>query len=194
MSRLLFTALAAVTSCYLLLTTVALAANGEATPLDLGGPGGGAPADPTGGGGGLVRTIVGLAVVLAVIYGLHWVLKQVKASKQQRHSGHGLGSLASLPLGANRALHLVRAGAEIVLVGVGEGGVTPIRVYTEAEARRLGLLADDDEGVAPSGGVSLPALMDAGPETLPHKLGAALRRRATLGRIVNDLRARTVLR
>ena len=44
-------------------------------------------------------------------------------------------------------MHLVRAGDEVVLVGVGEHGVTPIRTYGEDEARALGLIADDaDDG------------------------------------------------
>ena len=37
----------------------------------------------------------------------------------------------------------MRAGDELVLVGAGEHGVTPIRTYTEAEARALGLLDDE---------------------------------------------------
>jgi len=41
--------------------------------------------------------------------------------------------------------HLVRAGREIVLVGAAEHAVTPLRVYTEDEARELGLLDDDDD-------------------------------------------------
>jgi flagellar protein FliO/FliZ len=90
-----------------------------------------------------VRTIVGLAVVIGVIYGLYWILKQVKASREDTASGSGLQTLATLPLGTNRSLHLVRAGEEIVLVGAGEHGVTPIRTYTEAEARSLGLLEED---------------------------------------------------
>ena len=49
-----------------------------------------------------------------------------------------------MPLGPNRSLHLVRAGNELVLVGVAEHGVTPIRTYTEDEARAAGLLAEDD--------------------------------------------------
>src|SRR3954466_9082742 len=134
----------AVLGC-VLLAPVAFAANGESTPLNL--PAQSArQAAPRPGGGGLVRTIVGLAVVLGVIYGLYWVLKQVKASREEKSSGQGLEPLATLPLGANRSLQLVRAGAEIVLLGVGEGGVTPIRTYTEAEATQLGLLraaADD---------------------------------------------------
>ena len=91
-----------------------------------------------------MRTIVGLAVVIGVIYGLYWILKQVKASREETASGEGLETLATLPLGTNRSLHLVRAGQEIVLVGAGEHGVTPIRTYSEAEARALGLLERGD--------------------------------------------------
>ena len=140
----LTSAWAALAGC-LLLAPQALAASGERTPLNL-------PANPSshaagaaGGSasGGIVRTIVGLAVVLAVIYGLHWVLKQLKASRASSASGAGLESLASLPLGPNRSLHLVRAGSEIVLVGAGEAGVTPIRTYDEIEARALGLLDEE---------------------------------------------------
>jgi flagellar protein FliO/FliZ len=122
-----------------LLAPVALAADGERTPLKL-GDADSAPAQAAGSaGGGLVRTIVGLAVVIGVIYGLYWV----KASREETASGEGLQTLATLPLGTNRSMHLVRAGQEIVLVGAGEHGVTPIRTYTEAEARALGLIEDE---------------------------------------------------
>ena len=126
----------------LLLTPVAFAADGERTPLNL-------SADTkeettkAASSGGLVRTIVGLAIVIGVIYGLYWILKQVKAAREETASGDGLQTLATLPLGTNRSIHLVRAGHEIVLVGAGEHGVTPIRTYTEAEARALGLLLDE---------------------------------------------------
>ena len=53
-------------------------------------------------------------------------------------------SVASLPLGPNRSVHLVRVGDELVLLGAAEKGVTPIRTYTEDEARAVGLLADED--------------------------------------------------
>src|SRR5689334_3975506 len=91
-------------------------------------------------GGSIVRTIVGLAVVLGVIYGLHWLLKQVKASKDTAEAGESLETIASLSLGTNRSLHLVRVGGEIVLLGAAEHQITPIRRYTEAEAHSLGLL------------------------------------------------------
>ena len=177
---------AAVLGC-LLLAPAAFAADGESTPLNLTKPKVDASQAAPSAGGGLVRTIVGLAIVIAVIYGLYWVLKQVKSSREERASGQGLGTLATLPLGPNRALHLVRAGGEIVLLGVGEGGVTPIRTYGEHEARALGLLAgeddDDPTSAGPTAGPSLPGVPAAKP-----RFGQALRRS------LDDLRAKTVIK
>ena len=120
---------------------------GEDKPLNL--PIGEAPRQlndaGASGGGSLVRTFVGLAVVVAVIYGLYWVLRQVKSSREERSVGRGLASQAVVPLGPGRSLHLVRAGRELVLLGVAEHGVTPIRRYTEQEAEEVGLLGSDDD-------------------------------------------------
>src|SRR6185295_9780487 len=109
----------------------------------------------SGRGRSLVRTFVGLAVVVAVIYGLYWILRQVKLSREEKTSGNGLETTATVPLGPNRSLHLVRAGNELVLVGVADHAVTPIRTYTEEEARAAGLIPeegaeDDDDDVDPS--------------------------------------------
>jgi flagellar protein FliO/FliZ len=123
----------------------AASSTGENTPLNLPADGGAKKISGTSGGGSIVRTIVGLAIVLAVIYGVAWVLKQVKASKEERLRGSGLESAAVVPLGPNRALHLVRAGRELVLVGVAEHGVTPIRTYSEEEALELGIIGEDDD-------------------------------------------------
>ena len=159
----------------LLLAPAALAADGERTPLKL-TDSDAAPAQAAGSaGGGLVRTIVGLAVVIGVIYGLYWILKQVKAAREDTASGEGLKTLATLPLGTNRSLHLVRAGQEIVLVGAGEHGVTPIRTYSEAEARALGLLAADDDDVVVDAEVA---------DEKPRKTGS----------FVENLRRMTVIR
>lgn len=150
------------------------AAHGEDTPLSL-------PVDQpshlsaTGAGsGGLVRTFVGLAVVVGVIYGLTWVLRQVKASREERSSGTGLSTEAVLALGPNRSLHLVRAGAELHLVGVAEHGVMPIRTYSEAEARAAGLIS----------------------EARPPTAGdlSAKPRPTTIGDLLDRLRERTVRR
>jgi flagellar protein FliO/FliZ len=170
MPKPFLTAVAA--ACLLLLDArdAFAAATGEKTPLNLEE----APetkAAPGSAGGSLVRTIVGLAIVIAVIYGLYWVLKQVKASREEKASGQGLAAIATLPLGTGRSLQLVRAGREIVLVGVSEHGVTPVRTYSEDEAEAVGLL--DAEEAADE-----PPFSGEG--------GGALRR------VIEDLRRKTV--
>src|SRR5919107_6084292 len=145
-------ALATSLTSLVLTPQLALAADaGEKTPLNLKeSPG---PSAQVGGGGSIVRTIVGLAVVIGVIYGLYWILKQVKASREEKAVGQGLAALATLPLGAQRSLQLVRAGREIHLVGVSEHGVTPVKTYTEDEAEAAGLLDVEDSAGEESGGV-----------------------------------------
>jgi flagellar protein FliO/FliZ len=140
-------AAAAALSLVLLAPAGALAATGtgENTPLSLPADGGAKKVTTASGSGSLVRTFVGLAIVLAVIYGVAWVLKQVKRSKEDRGQGTSLETTAVVALGPNRSLHLVRAGRELVLVGVAEHGVTPIRTYSEDEAIDLGLIGEDDE-------------------------------------------------
>jgi flagellar protein FliO/FliZ len=154
----------------------AVTGNGENTPLNL--------TDSTrhaahvSSGGGIVRTIFALIVVCAVIYGVTWLLKKVKAGKDEAASGTSLESLATLPLGTNRALHLVRAGTEVVLLGSAEQGVTPIRRFSEAEAIELGLL-----------GGTTGATLDVLPD-----LPAARRQPQTIGGLMDALRRKTVIR
>jgi flagellar protein FliO/FliZ len=123
--------------------SAALAAAGESTPLHLGTPSA-VHAAAGSSSSGIVRTIIGLFIVIAVIYGVAWVLRQAKGAKH-RPSGHGLSQVASLPLGGGRSVALVRAGQEIVLLGIADHSVTPIRTYTEAEALSLGLELPDDD-------------------------------------------------
>lgn len=125
--------------------TKALAkASGENTPLSLGHTVATHAGSSGGGGTSIVRTIVGLFIVIAVIYGIAWIMKQAKKSKI-RPSGRGLTQVANLPLGSGRSVAVVRAGREILVVGVAENGVTPIRSYTEAEAIELGLEVPTEE-------------------------------------------------
>jgi flagellar protein FliO/FliZ len=169
-SKSLLTA-AAAASVLLLDVADAFGATGENTPVNLNDAQTPNKVPGSSAGGSLVRTFVGLAIVIAVIYGLYWVLKQVKASREEKASGNGLAAIATLPLGPNRTLQLVRAGRELVLVGVSEHGVTPVRTYSEEEAEAVGLLdaeAEDDE--PPSGGGGEGALR----------------------RVIDDLRRKTV--
>ena len=180
----LASSLTAFATAILCLPFTALAANGEDTPLALDPPAKAAESAGTG-GGGVLRTIVGLLVVVGVIYGVTWILKSVKKAREAQSSGTALESLATLPLGPNRSLHLVRAGDVVVLLGVGEAGVTPIRTYHEQEAQALGLFPAESSaaplGLTGLSGQVLPALVE------PAANGR-------VGRVVEGLRRRTVIR
>jgi flagellar protein FliO/FliZ len=119
-------------------------AGGENTPLHLSSTSG-APHTSTASSGGasIVRTIVGLAIVIAVIWGLAWILRQVKSGREPNVSSSGLSSVAALTLGSGRSVHLVRAGNDYVLLGSTEHGVAPIHRYTEEQALEAGLLPAD---------------------------------------------------
>ena len=172
----IYGAASAALSLVLFAPAVALGATGtgENTPLSLPADGGAKKVTTASGSGSLVRTFVGLAIVLAVIYGIAWVLKQVKRSKEERGQGTSLETTAVVALGPNRSLHLVRAGRELVLVGVAEHGVTPIRTYSEDEAIDLGLISEDD------------AELDGTPHTTTSRAGAV--------RWLDRLKNRTVRR
>src|ERR1700683_5514607 len=115
---------------------------GENTPLNLTSTSGAAHTTSSG-GASIVRTIVGLAIVLAVIWGLSWILRQVKHGRDPRVSRAGLTSVAALTLASGRSVHLVRAGNDYVLLGATEHGVAPIHRYTEEQAREAGLFDEE---------------------------------------------------
>jgi len=94
--------------------------------------------------GTIVRTIVALLIVIAVIYGITWILKQSRSSRNPS-VGEGLTQVASLPLGPNRSVALVRVGAELHMLGVAEHGINGIRVFSEEEAYELGIPFDPDD-------------------------------------------------
>jgi len=122
--------------------TPATKAGGESTPLNLSPTTTGA--HTSSGGASIVRTIVGLAIVIAVIWGLYWILRQVKAGRDPSISSSGLASVAAITLSTGRAVHLIRAGSDYILVGSGEHGLVPIHRYTEEQAREAGLPLTDD--------------------------------------------------
>jgi flagellar protein FliO/FliZ len=94
--------------------------------------------------GTIVRTIVALLIVIAVIYGITWALKQSRTARNPS-VGDGLTQVASLALGPNRSVALVRVGAELHLLGVAEHGINGIRVFSEEEAYELGIPFDPDD-------------------------------------------------
>jgi flagellar protein FliO/FliZ len=116
------------------------AGGGENTPLNLNTSTSASHSTTSAGGASITRTIVGLAIVIAVIWGLAWVLRQVKAGRDPHVSSSGLTNIAALTLSNGRSVHLVRAGSEYVLLGSAEHGVVPIARYSEEEAREAGLV------------------------------------------------------
>ena len=128
-------------------TSARAKSGGENTPLNL-SPTTSAAHTSSSGGASIVRTIVGLAIVIAVIWGLSWILRQVKSGREpQQAPSTGLASVAALTLGSGRTLHLVRAGNDYVLLGGGEHGLLPIYRYTEEQAREAGLPTIEEPAV-----------------------------------------------
>jgi flagellar protein FliO/FliZ len=133
----------------LVLAPAAMAAgSGESTPLHLSGSSTAHTAAASGSSGSIVRTIVAMVIVIAVIYIVARILKAIKGRNETQASGQGLTSLATLPLGGGRSLALVRSGRDIVLVGVAEQGVTPIKTYSEKEAMAVGITLPEEASAA----------------------------------------------
>lgn len=160
------------------LAAAAAKATGDDAPLDLGGrESGGEQVGP--GGGSAARVLVGLLVVVGVIYGVTWLLKQLKGGREEASAGAGLTQVTTLPLQGGAALSLVRVGDELLLLGSGANGATTLRRWSEDEARELGLWPDDSpyhDGPATPGGGGGGAVV------------------AIFGRSVRALQARTVRR
>jgi flagellar protein FliO/FliZ len=102
------------------------------------GDGGHGIASAGSGASAIARMVVGLAIVLAVVYGIYWLLK-----KRYRGGGGGkvadgrLELVATTNLAGNRAVHLLRAGDELFLIGSSEQSVTGLRAWGPDEAARV---------------------------------------------------------
>jgi flagellar protein FliO/FliZ len=125
-------------------------------------------------GGGLVRGVVGFVVVIGAILLIAKLLKTNQKRKngsyvpRGRSKGGGLVEVISTtPLGPNRQLHLVRIGDEVILVGSGEGGITPLRKFDEDEAIALGVIAPEDQQLLETGFAD--ALAGAGVPVAPRR-------------------------
>jgi flagellar protein FliO/FliZ len=129
----------------------------------------------SGSGGAFVRMIVGLLIVIAVIYGVYWLLKTYGKSKKTGPGDGKLEVVATTALAPNRSIHLVRVGDELVLVGSAEQSVTQLRVYDADESRRLNTLLEAEPQLRAVG---------AGSASGPYK-------GPTIAKLVDDLRRKT---
>jgi flagellar protein FliO/FliZ len=104
-----------------------------------------AAAVSSGMGSAALHMVLGLAVVVALIFGLYWLLKRTARKNDGTVRDDGfIDVVSSTPLAPQRSVHLVRVGDELLLVGASEQSVTPIRVYSPEEARKLRVDRHDD--------------------------------------------------
>ena len=106
---------------------------GSATPTSLSGEGGGT----------LLRLAIGLIVVVGLIAAVWFVMKRVQRSRYPALEEKGpalIDVVTTTALGPNRALHLVRVGEELVLVGSTDHSVTGLaRLGVEESAALVDL-------------------------------------------------------
>ena len=129
-------------------------------------------------GGSLVRTIVGLAIVIGRdLRRLLGAQAGQGRPRGARHAAAAWPAIATLPLGPNRSLHLVRAGREFVLVGVARARrhADP-HLQRGRGARRRPARPTPDDGRRPT----------------PPAPAAQPRRGGLLKDVVEELRKRTV--
>lgn len=75
---------------------------------------------------GLGEVAFSLAIVLAVIFALAWILRRMRTFG--RNPNAALDVLAEVQLGPKERAVLIRVGTTQMLVGVSSGGVTPLHI------------------------------------------------------------------
>ena len=127
-----------------------------ADPEDLPIPeGSAAPTSLSGGAGGtLLRLGLGLVIVIGLIALVWYVMKRIQRAKYPALEERGdslIDVVATTSIGPGRALHLVRVGEEIVLVGATDNSVNVIARIGAEDAPGPMDLAPPRPGFARSG-------------------------------------------
>lgn len=93
--------------------------------------------------GQIVQLLLGLGLVVALIFGLAWLLRRLQNQAGPR-GNQAIQLLASQPLGARERLLLVQVGQEQVLLGLTAGRITPLHVLREPVVLPAGTAATPD--------------------------------------------------
>ena len=80
--------------------------------------------------GQIVQLLLGLGLVVALIFGLAWLLRRMQNQTGPR-GNQAIQLIASQSLGARERLLLVQVGEEQVLLGLTAGRITPLHVLKE---------------------------------------------------------------
>jgi flagellar protein FliO/FliZ len=92
----------------------------------------GAPVSATPGLGNLTQVSLALALVLALVFGLAWLMRRV--GRTRRAGAPGIDILAELALGPKERAVLLQVDRARLLVGVAAGQVRTLHVLPDAEA------------------------------------------------------------
>ena len=88
-----------------------------------------APATPTGLGGQLTQMALGLLLVVALIFGLAWLLRRMQVAAPSK--GQVIEIIGSRAIGPRDRLLLVQVGKEQILIGHTPGTIKALHVMAE---------------------------------------------------------------
>jgi flagellar biogenesis protein FliO len=80
----------------------------------------------------LLRAVLSLAVVIALVYAVAWLVK-AKGALNLAPTGYRVRVLETVALGGTRMLHLVSVGDQVLLLGAGPEGVSHLASFSPAE-------------------------------------------------------------
>lgn len=109
-------------------TPAAMAAADGAATRFAGQP---APASAAPGLGSLTQVAVSLALVLALVFAMAWLMRRLRTAR--RAGAPGIDVLAELPLGPKERAVLIQVDRARLLVGVAAGQVRTLHVLPEAD-------------------------------------------------------------
>lgn len=89
----------------------------------------------------LLQALLSLALIIALIYGVYWLLRRVGPGRMGPATSGPAELLQSVPLHGGYVLHVVRVGRQLLALACGPGGVAATEVPPDAEAAA----ADDGE-------------------------------------------------
>lgn len=84
-----------------------------------------------------MRTILGLGFIIALVYGLKWLVKRKGGFGSVLAASDVLKLEASLALGPGRAIHVVRVGEDFMLIGASEHAITRLGRIDQVTTQRL---------------------------------------------------------